>query len=205
MGIRHYYKTEAPAIVVLVQEFYMQRDQQQAALVILGEAFGGTVAHMRDITSHFAGGVKFKSGQDRDVHWRRPDEFGYRSLRVKAVPPKGVDKETRAAIKVEHDRLLALWTQLCPPRLSAHGYWEQIGINTGNLMLSGGVKFELDGVAYFNLGFPIAQDEHLKSVAEKQPSYGWIEGAVEITASEYEAARIAREHAFAAAKEVAND
>ncbi|MGF6590732.1 hypothetical protein [Pseudomonas sp. 2835] len=202
MSIRHFYKTEAPAIVAIVQEFYTKKAEQQAALVVLGEAFGGQVASMRDITCHYAGGVKLSASKELDVYWRRPDEYGYRSLRSTPLLPKGGSKEDRAAYKAEHSRLLELWAKLCPPRLSNHTYWEKTGINTGNLLLNGGIKFELDGVAYFNLGYHLDQAKHLEKVAAGQPSYGWIEGVIEITASEYETARNAREEAFKAAKGV---
>lgn len=189
MNTSYFYKTEAPGPVAVVSDFYQQKDAQLEAMDRLGELFGGSIAPMRDITSHFAGGVKLSKGGELDVHWRRPDEYGYRSLRQNAVPPKGITKEERAAIREEHKRLVTLWAEHCPARLSTHKYWEQLGVNTGNLMMCGGIKFELDGVAYICLGFDINESGHLANVAAGKPTAGWIEGAVEITASEYEAAR----------------
>ena len=189
MSTSYFYKTEAPGPVAVVRDFYQQKDDQLEAMERLGELFGGAIAPMRDITSHFAGGVKLSKSGELDVHWRRPDEYGYRSLRQNPVPPKGIKKEERAAIREEHKRLATLWAEYCPPRLSTHKYWKQLGVNTGNLMLSGGIKFELDGVAYVNLGFDINESEHVANVAAGKPTAGWIVGAVEITASEYEAAR----------------
>lgn len=188
----YFYKTVAPDAVAIVRRFYEQKDAQLAAMQCLGELFGGAIAPMRDITSHFAGGVKLGSGRELDMHWRRPDEWGYRSLRAAAVVPKGLTKEQRAAIKAEHARLVAQWETHCPPRLDTHDYWEQLGINTGNLLLCGGIKFELDGTAYFNLGFDINEADHLGKVAAGQPTSGWIVGAVEITAGEFEKARAAK-------------
>lgn len=196
----YFYKSEAPATVAIVRDFYDRKDAQRAAMKRLGELFGGSIAPMRDITSHFAGGVKLNSSRGLDVHWCRPDEFGYRSLRSKAMPPKGITKEERAAIRAEHERLITQWREHCPPRLDTHDSWHLLGINTGNLLLSGGIKFEWNGVAYFNLGFAINEAEHAAKVAADRPSAGWIVGAVEITASEYESARSGK----LAAKAVAN-
>ena len=188
----YYYKTVAPDAVAIVRRFYDQKDTQLAAMQRLGELFGGAIAPMRDITSHFAGGVKLSASRELDAHWRRPDEWGYRSLRAAAVVPKGSTKEQRLAIKAKHTRLLEQWKAHCPPRLNTHEYWGQLGINTGNIMLCGGIKFELDGTAYFNLGFVINESDHLGKVAAGKPTSGWIVGAVEITAGEFEKARAAK-------------
>ncbi|BBN53314.1 hypothetical protein TRE132_14390 [Pseudomonas chlororaphis subsp. aurantiaca] len=188
----YFYKSSAPTVVAVIREFYAQRDTLDAGLVALGKLFDGKVARMRNITSLFAGGVKFSNSADLDTHWRRPDEYGYRTLRSSAKPGKGISKEARADINKEHERLLALWKENCPPELDTHHYWGRLGVNTGNLMLGGGVKFELDGTAYFHLGFPIDRAEHDTAVAAGKPTSGWIEGAAEILASEYQAARSRR-------------
>lgn len=189
---KYFYKSEAPDVVAIVQEFYQAKDLLNERLGELGKLFGGAIAPMRDITSHFAGGVKLSASRELDVHWCRPDDHGYRSLRCKAVPPKGITKEQRAAIRAEHERLLNLWKEHCPKRLDSHSYWERLNINTGNLLLCGGIKFEHQGVAYFCLGFDINQAEHEANVAAGKPSAGWITGAVEILPSAYEAARVAK-------------
>ncbi|MBG4448682.1 hypothetical protein I5F71_03020 [Pseudomonas aeruginosa] len=188
-----YYRSTAHPVVALVRSWYLQKDAFDSQLAKLGEAFGAKVASMRTVDSHYAGGLKLGRGTGLDVHWRRPDDWGYRSLRVAANPPKGATKAERAAIKAEHERLIALWQEHCPPRISNHATWQQLGINTGNLLLGGGVKFELDGAAYFLLGFQINQHEHLAKVANHQPTTGWIEGAEEILPSEYEVARRQKE------------
>lgn len=189
---KYFYKSEAPDVVAIVQEFYQAKDLLNERLGELGKLFGGAIAPMRDITSHFAGGVKLSASRELDVHWCRPDDHGYRSLRCKAVPPKGITKEQRAAIRAEHERLLNLWKEHCPKRLDSHSYWERLNINTGNLLLCGGIKFEHQGVAYFCLGFDINQAKHEANVAAGKPSAGWITGAVEILPSAYEAARVAK-------------
>lgn len=196
----YFYKSSDPATVAIVRSFYVQKDAFNALLIALGVHFGGKVAPMRDLTSHFAGGVKLTGGSELDVHWRRADDHGYRSLRRAAKLAKGLSKEDRSVIRAEHERLVALWAEHCPERLSAHEYWKRLGVNTGNLLMSGGIKFELNGTAYFRLGFQINEAEHLAQVAAGKTTSGWIDGAVEILASEYETARLAKLKAI----EVAN-
>lgn len=188
----YFYKSESPEVVAIVREFYQAKDVLNEQLAKLGKLFGAAIAPMRDITSHFAGGVKLSDSRELDVHWCRPDEYGYRSLRQQAVPPKGITKEQRAAIRVEHERLRDLWKEHCPPSLDTHDYWDRLNLNTGSLLLCGGIKFEHQGVAYFALGFSINQADHEAKVAADQPTSGWISGAVEILPSEYEAARVAK-------------
>lgn len=185
----YFYKSESPAVVAIVREFYAKKDELNASMDALGKLFGGAIAPMRDVTSHYAGGVKLSGSRDLDVHWCRPDDYGYRSLRAAAKPAKGTPKEERAAIRAEHERLLGLWRENCPSRLSTHDYWDRLGVNSGNLFFGGGVKFELDGTAYFHLGFQINEAEHQDKVAAGKPTSGWIDGAEEIFSSEYEAAR----------------
>lgn len=196
----YFYKSSAPETVSIVRSFYVKKDAFSALLTALGVHFGGKVAPMRDVDSHFAGGVKLSGGTELDVHWCRPDNHGYRTLRAAAKPGKGISKDERTAIRAEHERLVSLWNEHCPARLSSTEYWDQLGVNSGNLWLSGGIKFELDGTAYFHLGFQINKTEHDSQVAAGQPSSGWIDGAVEILASEYETARLAKLKAI----EVAN-
>ncbi|MEX5545218.1 hypothetical protein Q1J68_06350 [Pseudomonas pergaminensis] len=195
-----FYRSSEPETVSIVRKFYLMKDILNAQLIGLGVQFGGKVASMRDMTSHFAGGVKLAGGPELDVHWRRPDDHGYRSLRTTAKPEKGHSKEDRAAIRAEHERLIALWKEFCPQRLSTHEYWKRLGVNTGSLLMSGGIKFELDGIAYFHLGFQINEAEHLADIAAGKPTNGWIAGAVEILPSAYETARVAKLKAM----EVAN-
>ncbi|APC15127.1 hypothetical protein BLL42_05110 [Pseudomonas frederiksbergensis] len=187
-----FYKSSEPATVAIVREFYSMKNALNVQLAALGAHFGGKVAPMRDVDSHFAGGVKLSGGAELDVHWCRPDDHGYRTLRAAAKPGKGVPKEDRAAIRAEHERLIALWKEHCPKRLSSTDYWDRLGVNSGNLWLCGGIKFELDGTAYFHLGFQINEEKHLANVAAGEPTSGWIDGAVEILASEYQAARVAK-------------
>ncbi|MFU6893277.1 hypothetical protein ACM76Q_10750 [Pseudomonas aeruginosa] len=187
--MQHYYKSQVAEVVAIVQDFYEARTLFGKQLDELGRLFGGKVAPMKDITSHFAGGVKLSASHALDVHWRRPDEWGFRSLRSEAKPPKGLTREQRAEIRAEHARLVALWQEHCPERLDIHLYWERLNVNTGNLLLGGGSKFERQGVAYFCLGFEINQAKYEAAVTAGAPSVGWITGAVEILPSEYEDAR----------------
>ena len=187
-----FYKSNDPETVAIVREFYAQKVIFLNQLVVLGSVLGGKVAPMRDIDSNFAGGVKLNGGGERDVHWCRPDDRGYRTLRAAAKPGKGIPKEERSAIRAEHERLIAQWNEHCPKRLSHTDYWDRLGVNTGSLWLCGGIKFELSGTAYFHLGFQINTAEHDSQVEAGQPTSGWIDGAVEILASEFQAARMAK-------------
>ena len=61
-----------------------------------------------------------------------------------------------------------------------------------DLMQGNGVKFVLQDKAYFAIAFPISLADHQASIAAGEPSWGWVEGAVEIPLSEFEAARLAK-------------
>lgn len=185
-----YYRSTTPTVVALVTTWYLQKDAFDAQRTKLGQIFGAAASPMRSGESHYVGGLKLGRDVALDVHWRRPDAYGYRALRVTAVPPKGASKTQRTAIRAEHERLTALWQEHCPPRISSHTTWQQLGVNTGNLLLSGGVMFELDGTAYFLLGFKIDELDHKARVAAGEPTSGWIEGAEEILPSTYETARL---------------
>ncbi|PWU25724.1 MULTISPECIES: hypothetical protein [unclassified Pseudomonas] len=170
-----YYCSTTPRIVALVRAWYLQRDVFEAQRKHLGEAFGAEASVMRGIDSLHIGGLKLPLAPDMDVHWRQPDNHGYRNLRTAGQPPKGSSKAHRAAVRKEHARLTALW--------------QQLGLNTGSLLMCGGVMFEIGGTAYSNLGFPINEHEHLAATANHKPSYGWIEGAEEILSRAYFSAR----------------
>jgi len=184
----YFYRSEDPTVITTVRSWYEQRAAFDAARIQFGKVFGAEAARMKNIDSFFVGGLKLSASRDLDVHWCRPDDFGYRSLRAKVIPPKGTPKEERAAMRAEHERLQSLWAEHCPKRISNRDTWHQLGINTGNILMCGGINFELEGVAYFHLGFPIDKAKHLASAAAGKPTSGWIEGAVEIVRSEYSAA-----------------
>lgn len=186
--MQHHYKSTAPTTVAIVQELFQARAELRRKAEMLGELMGGKVAIMHTATRFYIGGVNLSYDRALDVHWRRPDDFGYRALRIKAQPAKGTDKAQRAAIRAEHERLLTLWRENAPESVSIHEYWRRLGVNTGNLLLSGGTLFEHKGTAYFLLGFQIDEADRLARVAAGKPSSGWIEGAVEILPSEYAAA-----------------
>ncbi|RED01256.1 hypothetical protein [Ectopseudomonas oleovorans] len=186
---QYHYRSTDPAVVAIVQDCFNQRQALRLAADHLGEAFGGEVALLRSTTDVMPGGIKFKGGQELDVHWCRPDQWGFRRLRVKPKTAKGMPKAEREALQVEHQRLVQLWQEHCPASLDVHGFWDRLGVNTGNLLLCGGLFFTQHGAAYFCLGFAIDQGKHLANVAAGKPSAGWIEGAEEILPSHYDAAR----------------
>ena len=171
------YKTTAPAVVAPVKAWDAKRKKWDAQRARLGQVFGGAASPMRSGSRSYVGGVKISASRDLDVHWCRPDQYGYRALRSSAKPANGTPKEARAAQVVEHERLSALWREHCPASIDMDEAWEAIGLNLGALWMFGGVFFELDGVVYLNLGIRL-EDGHES-----------IEGAAEILGSEFEAAR----------------
>ena len=171
------YKTTAPAVVAAVIAWDNKRAGWNAQRAKLGQVFGSETSPMRSGSRSYVGGVKLNASRDLDVHWCRPDQYGYRSLRSSAKPAKGTPKEARAAQVAEHERLSELWKEHCPASIDMDEAWEAIGLNPGALWMCGGVFFELDGVVYLNLGL------RLEDGSEK------IEGAAEILGSEFEAAR----------------
>ena len=184
----YYYRSTHPDTVAIIQDYHRQLGALRLATERLGEAMGGEVPLMRSSTAISPHGVKLSASNALDVHWCRPDDFGYRTLRVRAKTAKGMTKEERAAIQAEHDRLLQQWKDLCPQRLSIHAFWQRLNVNTGNVLLSGGMFFLHQDAAYFHLGFAIDPGAHELAIAEGKPSAGWIEGAEEILPSSYEAA-----------------
>ncbi|VVM52172.1 hypothetical protein PS663_00846 [Pseudomonas fluorescens] len=171
------YKTTASAVVAAVKAWDTKRAAWNAQRARLGQVFSGETSPMRSGGRSYVGGVKLSASRDLDVHWCRPDQYGYRALRSSAKPAKGTPKEARAAQVAEHERLSTLWKEHCPASIDMDEAWEAIGLNPGALWMCGGVFFELDGVVYLNLGIRL-EDENEK-----------IEGAGEILGSEFEAAR----------------
>ena len=177
MSTSYHYKTTSPTVLEAVRAwdeklkaFHLKREK-------LAEVFGGPGSPMYSGNDKYVGGVKISDSKELDVHWCRPDDHGYRSLRNAPKIPKGTEKPVRAEIKAEHARLQALWVEHCPGRISADDAWKAIGLDWGTIWLSGGVFFELDGTAYLHLGFQLSDDGDQ------------VEGATEIMASELEAAR----------------
>jgi hypothetical protein len=169
----YFYKTTAPAVLAAVQAWDAKRAEFDAQREKLKDVFGGAGSPMYSGNDSYVGGVKISASRDLDVHWCRPDEYSYRSLRTCAKPEKGASKEARAAYKAEHERLL----KLCPARISKDDVWKAIGIDWGSVWLAGGVFFQHEGAVYLHLGFQFADDG------------SQAEGAVEILSSELEAAR----------------
>lgn len=170
------YKTTIPAVVAAVIAWDNKRAGWNAQRAKLGQVFGSETSPMRSGSRSYVGGVKLSASRDLDVHWCRPDQYGYRALRSSAKPAKGTSKEDRAAEVVEHERLSAIWKEHCPASIDQDEAWEAMGLNPGALWLGGGVFFELGGTVYLNLGIRLDGVEQ-------------IEGAAEILGSEFEAAR----------------
>lgn len=177
MSTSDHYKTTSPAVLESVRAW----DEKLKALHLkreqMAQTFGGPGSPMHSGGDKYVGGVKISASKDLDVHWCRPDEYGYRSLRTAPKLLKGTEKPARAQIKAEHARLQALWAEHCPGRINSDDVWKIIGLDWGMIWLSGGVFFELDGAVYLHLGFKLSDDG------------GQVQGAKEIMASELEAAR----------------
>lgn len=161
------YKTTAPAVVAAVIAWDSKRKAWDAQRAKLGAVFGGLASPMRCGSLSHVGGVNLSSSRDHDVHWCRPDQYGYRALRSSAKPAKGTSKEDRTAQVVEHERLSALWKEHCPASIDRDEEWEAMGLNPSALWLCGGVFFELDGSVYLNLGIRLEDGvEQIEGAAE---------------------------------------
>ncbi|MCV4344543.1 hypothetical protein [Pseudomonas capsici] len=171
----YFYRTESPSVLAAVRGWMAKRVTWDAQREKLGQAFGGAASPMYSGSRSYVGGIKLSHSRELDVHWCRPDDHGYRALRTSAKHVKGSDKNVRAAEKLEHQRLLDLWTEHCPQNIDRDEAWKEIGVDPGSIWLGGGVFFELDGVVYLSFG--------------SESSASAVDGVTEILGSEYEAAR----------------
>ncbi|MDH0730941.1 hypothetical protein N5F23_00550 [Pseudomonas sichuanensis] len=171
----YFYKTDSPKVLAAVRAWDHKKAAWNAQRKKLGQAFGGAASPMFSGTRSYVGGIKLSAHTSLDVHWCRPDQYGYRALRASPKHAKGIDKETRANEKAEHQRLRDLWAEHCPPSIDQDEMWTAIGVNTGGVWLAGGVCFEHEGKAFMNLGCQADSKE--------------VDGLVEIVSSEYEAVR----------------
>lgn len=170
-----FYKTESPIVLAAVRAWDEKRAAWNAQREVLGKMFGGHASPMYSGTRNFVGGIKLSASSDLDVHWRRPDEHGYRALRSSAKHAKGITKEARALEKAKHERLLEQWKEHCPSDIDSDEMWTAVGVERGNVWFFGGVCFEHDGAVYLQLGSASSADQ--------------VEGLVEVLGSEYQAAR----------------
>ncbi|NIE73048.1 hypothetical protein F3J45_01020 [Pantoea sp. Ap-967] len=174
-AMSYFYKTESPKVLAAVRAWDEKKADWNAQSEKLGHAFGAAASTMYNGSRYFIGGIKLSASRELDVHWCRPDEHGYRSLRRAAKHAKGTAKDVRAAEKAEHQRLADLWREHCPETIDRDEMWEAMGVARGALWLSGGVCFEHSGTVFLNFGCKSSGDG--------------VEGLAEIVASEYEAAR----------------
>lgn len=177
MSNSYHYKTTSPAVLEAVRAWSEKLEAFHAQRKKLADVFGGEGSPMYSGNDKYVGGVKISADRALDVHWCRPDDHGYRSLRNGAKIPKGTGRVARAEIKEEHTRLQALWVEHCPARISADDTWKAIGLDWGTIWMSGGVFFELEEVVYLHLGFKLSDD------------VDQVAGATEIMASELNSAR----------------
>ncbi|WP_332773337.1 hypothetical protein [Pseudomonas sp. ESBL1] len=171
----YFYKTESPKVLAAVCAWAQKKAAWDIQRKKLGEAFGADASPMYSGSRNYVGGIKLSASADLDVHWRRPDEHGYRALRSSAKHAKGITKEARALEKAKHERLLEQWKEHCPADIDSDEMWEGVGVERGNVWFFGGVCFEHDGAVYLQLGAASSADQ--------------VEGLVEVLGSEYQAAR----------------
>ncbi|WP_447733453.1 hypothetical protein [Pseudomonas shirazensis] len=138
MSTSYHYKTTSPAVLEAVRAWDEKLKAFHGQREAMTKIFGGPGSPMYSGNDKYVGGVKISASRDLDVHWCRPDDHGYRSLRTAAKIPKGTPKEARPAIKAEHEQLKALWLEHCPARISADDTWKAIGLDWGAIWLSGG-------------------------------------------------------------------
>lgn len=170
-----FYKTKSPKVLAEVRAWDERKAAWDAQRRKLGQAFSADASPMYSGSRNYVGGIKLSAHASLDVHWCRPDQYGYRALRTSPKHAKGTGKEVRATEKAEHQRLLDLWKKHCPPSIDQDEMWTAIGVNTGGIWLAGGVCFEHEGKAFMNLGCQADSKE--------------VDGLAEIVSSEYEAAR----------------
>ncbi|MGY3024859.1 hypothetical protein ACVWXR_002694 [Pseudomonas lurida] len=91
------YKTTAPSVVAAVNAWDTKRAAWNAQRAKLGQVFGGETSPMRSGSRSYVSGVKLSASRDLDVHWCRPDQYGYRALRTSAKPAKGASWPGRRA------------------------------------------------------------------------------------------------------------
>ncbi|QHG64316.1 hypothetical protein [Pseudomonas putida] len=171
----YFYKTESPKVLAAVRAWDEKKAAWNAKREHLGRIFGADASPMYSGSRNYVGGIKLSASRDLDVHWCRPDEYGYRSLRRNAKHAKGTEKEVRSTEKDVHQHLLNLWEAHCPSDIDQDEMWEAIGVERGGIWLSGGVCFSHGETVYLNLGSKAAD--------------GDVDGLVEIVSSEYETAR----------------
>ena len=144
-AMSYFYMTESPKVLAAVRAWNAQREK-------LGQAFGADASPMYSGSRYYVGGIKLSASRDLDVHWCRPNEYGYRSLRRAPKHSKGTDKEVRAAEKAEHQRLNDLWKAHSPDDIDRDEMWEAIGVERGGIWLSGGVRFTYGDTLYLKPG-----------------------------------------------------
>jgi hypothetical protein len=147
------YTTSNPRVVRAIHAWERGIAVFDMASRALGEVFGGEAVSFTWLQSRFIGGIKLAGGVEIDRHWRRADRWGFRTLRLRARIPKGMQLIPPAVIHAEHERLQALWARHCPAALDGSGVWQALGIHLGSVSLWGGALFTHADVAYISLGF----------------------------------------------------
>lgn len=163
--------TRDRAVVQAIKAWEAQVEAFEKAKQRLGNLLRGTPVSFTWLQGRFIGGVQLIGGVELDRHWRRPDRYGARTLRLRARIPANLKLLTPATIHDKHERLLAIWRQHCPARIDADSTWEALGISPSSVSLWGGDFFVQGEEAYVRLGFdPRAE----------QPGTEWLASATPI-------------------------
>jgi hypothetical protein len=113
-AMSYFYKTESLKVLAAVRAWDEKKAGWDAQRKKLGKAFGADASPMYSGSRNYVGGIKLNASRDLDVHWCRPDQYGYHALRNSPKHARGTDKEVRANEKAEHQRLRELWAEHCP-------------------------------------------------------------------------------------------
>lgn len=168
---QYFYKTTEPAALAAIAKINAEHQEFIRKCEALKEIFGGPGSSMSSGVYSYIGGVKIGYDAALDVHWKRPDQWGYRDLRSSPKIAKGTEAGEKAMIKLEHDRLVQLWKEHASVRVEKNGPWEAVGVGWGQLYISGGSYFGNGHTMYMTLGCAWPK--------------GAIENVEEIMASEY--------------------
>lgn len=78
----YYYKATAPSVLAAALAWDEKRTAFHAQREKMADIFGWPGSPMRSGNDNCVGGVKISASKDLDAHWCRPDDHGYRSLRI---------------------------------------------------------------------------------------------------------------------------
>lgn len=178
----HYYKSNSPAILAALVTWKNQKKTFESARKALASTFGGPASIMIRGPLQYVAGVRINRDSELDVHWRKKDRYGYRSLRNAPKIASNTSRDDRRKISDEHLRLKRRWNAHCPSPIDTTLTWQSIGLEPLAMLIYGGECFEHNDTAYFALGMKIDEPDG-------DYCNGTIEAAIDILPEEYNQAR----------------